>query len=126
MTMIEKTWTRFPGDPLRQDAIIKVLPRWLKDSELRLADQLFRRAAVSSRHMVLHPAELALTGRTFAEKNKLYKQAVHKEVGALSADIQEQTTESERRSIDLLITASCTGFQIPAMDALVIKTLNLP
>ena len=45
--------------------------------------------------------------------------------GFLARRIAEQTTEIDRESIDLLVTASCTGFQIPSMDGALIAALEL-
>nr|AYM54086.1 3-oxoacyl-acyl-carrier-protein synthase III [Byssovorax cruenta] len=126
MTMIEKTWTRFPGEPIAQEEIIEILPRWVGGDQLRLAKQLFQRSCVSSRHMVLSPAELATPGRTFVQKNDLYKRVIREEVGALSASIGAELSNEARSSIDLLVSVSCTGFQIPAMDARIIQALDLP
>jgi alkylresorcinol/alkylpyrone synthase len=126
MTIIEKTWTQFPGDPIAQDALIELLPEWLRGEKLRLATRLFRRAAVGSRHMVVPFAELPIPGRTFAQKNEQYKRVIREEIGALGAAIRADLSASERDSIELLVTASCTGFQIPAMDALIIQELGLP
>jgi alkylresorcinol/alkylpyrone synthase len=126
MTMIEKTWIRFPGEPIPQSDIIELLPTWVEGDRLRLAIQLFRRSAVSSRHMVLSPAELATEKRSFAQKNDIYKRAIRHEIGALAAMMGEQSSARELGSVELLITVSCTGFQIPAMDAQIIQKLGLP
>jgi alkylresorcinol/alkylpyrone synthase len=64
--------------------------------------------------------------RSFAQKNDIYKHSIRTEVATLSDRIRAETSEAERSTIDLLITVSCTGFQIPAMDALVIQNLKLP
>jgi alkylresorcinol/alkylpyrone synthase len=126
MTLIEKTWTQFPGEPIAQETLIDLLPSWLQGNQLRLATQLFRRAAVSSRHMVVPPGEITVSGRTFAQKNEQYKRVIREEIGTLGAAIRADLSAEERDSIALLVTASCTGFQIPAMDALIIQELGLP
>jgi predicted naringenin-chalcone synthase len=126
MTIIEKTWTQFPGEPIAQAEIAELLPRWLSGQKLKVAEQIFRRSAVQERHMVLHPSDLVAEGRTFAVKNAVYVEAIRREIGALCGAIRAEVEEEALGSIDLLVTASCTGFQIPAMDALVIHELGLP
>lgn len=125
MAIIEQTWTYFPGRSYSQDEISEALPRWLDGRALGLARQLFRRSAVERRSLVITPEELLSMGRSFAAKNELYRTTVRDACGALSRRIAETTTEDEREGIDLVITVSCTGLQIPAMDATLIGALSL-
>ncbi|MDC0744249.1 3-oxoacyl-[acyl-carrier-protein] synthase III C-terminal domain-containing protein [Polyangium mundeleinium] len=125
MAIIEQTWTFFPGRSYSQAELSEALPRWLDGRALGLARQLFRRSAVERRNMVITPEELVSVGRSFAAKNELYCTTVRDACGALARRIAEGTTEDERDSIDLVITASCTGFQIPAMDATLVAALSL-
>lgn len=125
-TTIEETWTQFPGSAVAQDDLLELLPRWVPAERLAFTTQLFRRSGVRRRHMVLPPEELILPGRSFAAKNDIYKRAVTDQIGRLCGSIAAATTPETRSSIQLLITASCTGFQIPAMDSLVIQALGLP
>src|SRR5262245_48887848 len=108
MTIIEKTWTRFPGNPIAQETLIGLLPAWLGSEKLGLATQVFRRAAVSSRHLAVPPAEMVIPGRTFAQKNEQYKRIIREEIGELSATIRADLSKEERASVALLVTASCT------------------
>jgi alkylresorcinol/alkylpyrone synthase len=126
MTIIEKTWTRLPGAPVPQEALIELLPRWVRGDKLRLANQVFKRAAVSSRHMVVPLEELTIPGRTFAQKNDVYKRVLREELTALTAAIRAEASQADLSSVDLLVTSSCTGFQIPTMDTLIIQELGLP
>jgi alkylresorcinol/alkylpyrone synthase len=125
-TTIERTWTQFPGEAHAQGDLLGVLPRWVPAERLAFTTQLFRRSGVERRHMVLSPEELILPGRTFAAKNAIYKRAVNDQIGRLCRRVIGDTTREDRATIDLLITASCTGFQIPAMDSLLIQELELP
>ncbi|MDI3282062.1 3-oxoacyl-[acyl-carrier-protein] synthase III C-terminal domain-containing protein [Polyangium sp. 15x6] len=125
MAIIEQTWTFFPGRSYSQDELSEALPRWLDGRALGLARQLFRRSAVERRNLVIAPHELLAVGRSFAVKNELYRTTVRDACGALSRRIAEGTTEDERDSIDLVVTVSCTGFQIPAMDATLVAALSL-
>jgi alkylresorcinol/alkylpyrone synthase len=126
MTNIERTWTHFPGRAYAQDEIASYLPRWLSGRKLALATRLFKRSAVASRNLVARPDEALGLGRSFALKNDVYRTVVRETAAALAARIREETSPAQRASIDLLITASCTGFQIPAMDAALITALDLP
>ncbi|HVY49245.1 MAG TPA: type III polyketide synthase, partial [Minicystis sp.] len=126
MSRIEQTWTRFPGAPIPQDELAALLPRWVDGDALKLARQVFRRASVDARHRVLEPGELVREGRSFAQKNDVYKRAIREEVGALCDAIEHTTDRRTLEAVDLLVTASCTGFQIPAIDAFVIQRLGLP
>lgn len=125
MATIERTWTHFPGRPYPQAELAAYLPKWLSGPKLALAQQLFRRSGVSSRNLVAPPEELVSLGRSFAAKNDRYGTEIRKMAGAVAQRVLEETTHEERRSIDLLITASCTGFQIPAMDAAIVAALGL-
>lgn len=123
---IEKTWTQFPGEPFAQDALAALLPRWLPESKLGLARQLFRRSGVERRHLVLRPDEATLRGRSFADKNRLYKASIAREAAALCEQIRASVSARDLATVDLLVTTSCTGFQIPALDAPIIQGLGLP
>ena len=125
-TTIERTWTRFPGRAYAQAELVEELRRWVPAARLGLAKQLFLRSGVTQRHFAVPPAEMLARGRSFAAKNDRYKRAVREQVSALCRTIAGTTTPEERATVDLLATASCTGFQIPAMDALVIDELRLP
>src|SRR5262249_55426089 len=126
MSRIDDTWTRFPGAPIAQADLTALLPRWVDGDQLRVANQVFRRAAVDTRHMILEPEELLVCGRTFAARNALYRRAARAEVGGLMARVGADVPRGALEEIDLVVTASCTGLQIPALDAVVISSLELP
>ena len=125
-TWIERAWTQFPPQRYRQDDLTALLPFWLPKEKLGLGQQVFRRAKVASRHMVLGPEEALVHGRSFASKNAIYRRAIATEIGRLCKRISADVSPEQLADVDLLITASCTGFQIPAMDALIIQALGLP
>src|SRR5262245_9987755 len=125
MAIIERTWTFFPGRSYTQEECAEALPRWLAGRSLGLAQQLFRRSGVKTRYFACAPDEMVKPGRSFAEKNELYRIELRDVVAALSRSICERTTEEERASVELLVTASCTGFQIPAIDAALVPALEL-
>lgn len=125
MAIIEQTWTQFPAARFAQDELAEHLPRWLDAPKLPLARQIFRRSAVATRHMVLGPEALLARGRTFAAKNAIYRAAIAAEVRALCRAARASDGGRRLAGVDLLVTASCTGLQIPAMDALVVRELGL-
>jgi len=125
MATIERTWTHFPGRPYAQEELSAYLPSWLSGPKLALAQQLFRRSGVASRNLAAPPEELVTLGRSFAAKNDRYRAEIREMCGNIARGILEQTTHEERRSIDMLVTASCTGFQIPAMDTQLVSALGL-
>src|SRR5262245_58248382 len=105
-TWIERAWTQFPEGRYRQDELIELLPRWLPKAKLGLGQQVFRRARVASRHMVLPPREGLLRGRSFASRNAIYQRAIRTEIGSLCRRIAADVPRAELDSVDLLITAS--------------------
>ncbi len=125
MAIIEQTWTFFPGHAYSQSELVAILPKWLDGRELMLARSLFQHSAVAHRNLVVNLDDLMTCGRSFSSKQALYRSTVRDTCAELSRQIAETTTPEERESIELLITASCTGFQIPAMDAPLIASLEL-
>jgi alkylresorcinol/alkylpyrone synthase len=125
-TSIERAWTQFPDNRYCQDELIDRLPAWLPPKKLGLGQQVFRRARVASRHMVVGPDEALVAGRSFASKNAVYQRAIRTETKRICDKILADVPRAELADVDLLITASCTGFQIPAMDSLIIQALGLP
>lgn len=124
-TTIEASFTHFPGVPHQQSALAERLASWLPEEKLGLARQLFKRACVTERHLLLPPDEAMRMGRSFATKNDLYRDAVDVAASELARQIVSGIGETVLASVDLLITVSCTGFQIPAVDARLIPALGL-
>jgi alkylresorcinol/alkylpyrone synthase len=126
MTHIERVWTHFPGKRYAQAEIASHLPLWVPEEHMGLAGQLFARSGVGHRNLVAKPEEVLSIGRSFATKNELYRCEIETISLALSAAVGASVPSSALSTVDLLVTASCTGFQIPAMDALVVRALDLP
>jgi alkylresorcinol/alkylpyrone synthase len=126
MSEIEAVWTFFPGPQYAQEELLSYLPRWVTPERLPLAKQLFKRSAIRSRHLVVTPGDLIASGRSFAKKNAIYRSVLRDAVRSLCDRVVAEVGSEARDGIDLLVTASCTGFQIPAMDVLIIEELGLP
>ena len=67
-TSIEHAWTQFPECSYTQEELVSQAEAWLPPEKLRLARQVFRRARVATRHMVLPPDQILGLGRSFARK----------------------------------------------------------
>tara|TARA_R110002051_G_scaffold325850_2_gene432141 strand:- start:12636 stop:13688 length:1053 start_codon:yes stop_codon:yes gene_type:complete len=106
--------------------ILPMLDLWLSDQDERFrrkARKIFSNAAVDKRYSIMDPLEV-FNATTFEEKNDIYTREVVK--------LGEQVLESafakanwEPKSLDYIITVSCTGIMIPSVDAYLINTLGL-
>lgn len=117
----------FPPHEFTQAEAFALIRRWLEGrshqpAELPLdkIEQAFRNAGVSRRASAL-PIDCLLEPRPLGEKNRDY---LH-HAAALGAEAVRRVLEQTGRDaseIDLVISTSCTGFAIPALDA---RLLNL-
>lgn len=88
---------------------------------LAKAEMAFRNAGVSNRYSVTTVDKL-LTHRPLGEKNRAFiQESVPLAESAIKSVLDESSFSAE--DIDLLITTSCTGFSIPALDATLINRL---
>ncbi len=89
--------------------------------EPRAVERLFSRAGVE-RRASLRPLGEVFMDATFAERNALYRDAMIEAGIALA----RSTLASARLSnVDILVSSSCTGFMIPAVDAHIANALGL-
>lgn len=85
--------------------------------------RIFKYAGVDKRHTVI-PTDQVVDNLSFEEKNDIYK----KEMIALSEDVFAKALERanlQPTDIDFLITASCTGYMIPSIDAFLINRFDM-
>lgn len=87
----------------------------------RAVERLFSRAGVAARSS-LKPLDEVFTDATFAERNATYRAAMIETGIALARSTLARTALSE---IDILVSSSCTGFMIPAVDAHIANALRL-
>jgi len=99
---------------------------WLRNENEKtrsLGLKVLRAAAITERYSVV-PLETVFSELSFAERNDLYIAAVKKMSEEALLRACEQADISPR-SLDYLITTSCTGFMIPSVDAYLVDKLGL-
>jgi alkylresorcinol/alkylpyrone synthase len=84
---------------------------------------LFEHAGVESRRLV-RDVDVLLENRSFGWRNGVYVEECRRMGIQLLGDLLEQTS-TRPEDIDVLITTSCTGFMIPALDADLINHFRL-
>jgi alkylresorcinol/alkylpyrone synthase len=125
MATVCTTATAHPPYQYKQDEILNSLPLWLKDNErlLLLAQRVFANAAVQTRYGCRPLLELAHS-LSVTETSSLY----HSRVRLLGEQVARQSLERASilpKSVNLIITTSCTGFMIPSLDAYLANILPL-
>jgi alkylresorcinol/alkylpyrone synthase len=89
--------------------------------EPRAVERLFSRSGVSTRSS-LKPLPEVFVDATFAERNSTYQNAMI----ATGIDLARSALASAGlSSVDVLVSSSCTGFMIPAVDAHIANALGL-
>ncbi len=108
------------------EEILPFLDVWLHGQEERFqrkVRKIFENAAVDKRYSIMS-AEEVFTHTSFEDKNKIYSREVRK----LGKEVLEKALQKsgwEPKSIDYIITVSCTGIMIPSLDAYIINDLGL-
>lgn len=108
------------------DEILPLVKLWLSAQPERFREKvlrLFQYSGVQRRYSVFSEAEV-FANTTFAERNRIYaermlplaEQAIRKAVAQAGTRLDE---------VDAIVTTSCTGITIPALDALLINRLQL-
>lgn len=85
--------------------------------------KIFEAAGVDRRYGIMNIEEV-FTATSFAEKNEIYAREVKK----LGTEVLRKALEKkgwEAKSLDYIITVSCTGIMIPSLDAYLINALEL-
>lgn len=106
--------------------IIPLVEDWLGDKDDRFRRKIvkiFEGAAVDKRYSIMAPEEV-FTATSFEDKNNIYVREVKK----LGKDVLESALKKnnwEPKSLDFIITVSCTGIMIPSLDAYLINELKL-
>lgn len=106
--------------------IIPLLDVWLEGQEERFikkVKKIFEGAAVDRRYAIMDPVEV-FTATSFEEKNDIYTREVI-ELGEQVLDKALKTANWEPKSLDYIITVSCTGIMIPSLDAYLINRMKL-
>ena len=108
-----------------QGEVASAVLAWLEttgaDVDPRAVERLFSRAGVSGRSSLKPLREVFVDG-TFAERNAVYQEAMIETGIALS---RSALARAGLKNVDLVVSTSCTGFMIPAVDAHVANALHL-
>jgi len=106
--------------------ILPLLEGWLEGQEERFikkVKKIFEGAAVDKRYSIMEPEEV-FTATSFEEKNDIYV----REVIELGEKVLQNALDKagwDPKSIDYIITVSCTGIMIPSLDAYLINRMKL-
>lgn len=109
----------------QQSEVTAEVLAWLESTgasvDPRAVERLFSRAGVERRSS-LRPLSEVFVDATFAERNAVYQEAM------IRAGIDLTRSALSRAgldAIDILVSSSCTGFMIPAVDAHIANALRL-
>lgn len=106
--------------------VIPFVESWLEDQDERFRRKvikIFENAAVDKRYSIMEPAEV-FTATSFEEKNSIYSREM-KLLGKQVLLKGLEQAEWDPKSLDFIITVSCTGIMIPSLDAYLINDLGL-
>jgi len=106
--------------------IIPLVEDWLGDQDDRFRRKIvkiFEGAAVDRRYSIMDPEEV-FTATSFEDKNNIYVREV-KKLGSQVLKKSLAAANWDAKSIDYIITVSCTGIMIPSLDAYLINELKL-
>lgn len=106
--------------------IIPFLDAWLHEQDERFikkVKKIFEGAAVDKRYSFMSPEEV-FTNTSFEDRNDIYiREGIKLGTKCLSDALEKASWDP--KTIDFLITVSCTGIMIPSLDAYLINKLNL-
>lgn len=106
--------------------IIPFIDLWLSDQDERFRRKvvkIFEGAGVNQRYGIMDIEEV-FTATSFEEKNNIYS----REIKILGEQVLQKAlnqAEWDAKSLDYIITVSCTGIMIPSLDAYLVNSLGL-
>lgn len=107
----------------------EILP-WVEQWIAHLPDRqqakilrIFKYAQVDRRYSIM-PEEEVFRKTSFEDKNAYFCEK-GTELGQQALELALEKAQLTPQDIDFIITVSCTGFMIPAMDALIINNLQM-
>ncbi len=108
--------------------ILPFVSQWLSNSGeddryKRKVLKIFENAAVDKRYGIMSIEEV-FSATSFEEKNNIYIEET-KHLGAAVLQKALKKVDWDPKSLDFIITVSCTGIMIPSLDAYLINDLNL-
>jgi predicted naringenin-chalcone synthase len=126
MVKITNVSTELPHYSSTTQEVIPLVENWLSEQDQRFRRKvikIFEGAAVDRRYAIMPPADV-FTPSSFEAKNKIYES----EVKILGHNVLKKALSAvswEAKSLDYIITVSCTGIMIPSLDAYLINSLDL-
>lgn len=108
------------------EEILPLLDVWLSGHDERFikkVKKIFEGAAVNKRYSIMDPTEV-FTATSFEEKNDIYS----REAIILGEKVLEKALNKaawDPKTLDYIITVSCTGIMIPSLDAYLINKMKL-
>ncbi len=106
--------------------ILPLVETWLDGQDDRFRRKIlkiFEAAAVDKRYSIMAPEEV-FTATSFQDKNDIYIREV-KKLGTSVLKNALTNANWDPKSLDYIITVSCTGIMIPSLDAYLINELEL-
>ncbi|WP_281986539.1 type III polyketide synthase [Aquimarina aggregata] len=106
--------------------ILPFVSQWLDGQEERFKRKvlkIFENAAVDKRYGIMSIEEV-FSATSFEQKNDIYIREV-KKLGTSVLEKALNKVNWDPKSLDYIITVSCTGIMIPSLDAFIINDLNL-
>ncbi|MDY8136106.1 type III polyketide synthase [Aquimarina sp. 2201CG5-10] len=106
--------------------ILPFVSQWLSGQEDRFRRKvlkIFENAAVDKRYGIMSIEEV-FSATSFEEKNDIYIREV-KKLGTSVLEKALKKADWDPKSLDYIITVSCTGIMIPSLDAFIINDLKL-
>jgi len=105
--------------------ILPLVEDWLAgqdDRFKRKIKKIFEGAGVDKRYSIMSPEEV-FSATSFEDKNDIYVREVKK----LGKNVLQKALKNSNwapKSLDYIITVSCTGIMIPSLDAYLINELE--
>ncbi|SHE29278.1 Predicted naringenin-chalcone synthase [Psychroflexus salarius] len=126
MVKITQVSTQLPKYTSSTAEVIPYIEDWLEHQDERFKRKvikIFEGAAVDRRYAIMPPNQV-FTSTSFEEKNKIY-QTEAKQLGHQVLEKALLKSNWDPKSLDYIITVSCTGIMIPSLDAYLINSLGL-
>ncbi len=123
---ITSVTTQLPPYCRETKMILPFVKQWLSDQDERFRRKvvkIFEGAAVDKRYGIMDIEEV-FTATSFEDKNDIYIREV-KKLGTQVLQKALKQAQWESKSLDYIITVSCTGIMIPSIDAYLINELGL-
>lgn len=117
---------QLPKYSRKTSEVLPFLDQWLNHQDerfVRKVKKIFEGAAVDERYSIMDPIEV-FTATSFEDKNDIYA----REVVVLGEKVLAKSLKKadwDPKSLDYIITVSCTGIMIPSLDAYLINKLDL-